>query len=552
MVCRKVPMEDGIELATDVYLPPGPGPFPTVLIRTPYQRIGAEGHAHRFVGRGYATVAQDVRGKHESDGVFAPGRHEAADGQATLDWVANQWWCNGRIGLWGLSYLGIVQVPAAAGGHEALRLILPGVNPASPFRDWGRLDGCFAPTLRWSFSQSLRTAPPLAHVSWEEVASQTTPEAMAEIVGVPTPPHLKQWAEHDTMDDYWAEIDQDLMHPKIRVPGFHIGGWFDHFARGQCIAYKNIRDQGATEEARSGQKLLMGPWAHHTIEPEGHEHTVCGDWEFGNEADLPIITAQLQALDFHLKEIDNGYTSQPAAKVFLMGENRWLSLPEWPPPDAVMTSWYLNSSGSANSRLGDGVLDTSPPDTNYSDTFTYDPKSPVPTNAGDDFHEWETFVGPHNIRPLVERPDVLYYRSPVLGEPLTVVGEVSLSLCVASSAVDTDFVVKLCVEQSDGRIISLSRGCKRCRYRNGYSETVSLVPGEETPLEIDLFPTTYVFPAGSRIGLTITSSEYPRIIPHDNTMNPPWSGAVPIVARNSVLHGPGTASRLVLPVLDIG
>lgn len=136
LLCRKVPAEDGENLATDVYLPDGPGPFPTVIVRTPYHRVGLQGAAHQFTERGYAFVAQDCRGKYDSDGVFVPLVDEARDGQATLDWTANQRWCNRRIGLWGRSYLGIVQVPAASGGHEALRCIAPSVAPGSFFRHW--------------------------------------------------------------------------------------------------------------------------------------------------------------------------------------------------------------------------------------------------------------------------------------------------------------------------------------------------------------------------------------------------------------------------------
>ena len=158
-------MRDGVDLATDVYTPDGPGPFPTVLIRTPYQRAKAAGNGPLFTSRGYAVVIQDCRGKYDSDGVFNPLADEAEDGQVTLDWVANQRWCNGRIGLWGRSYLGIVQMPTASGGHEALRCILPSVAPGSFFRDWIRYDGCFAlaNTIRWALTHaSCRNQPSIA------------------------------------------------------------------------------------------------------------------------------------------------------------------------------------------------------------------------------------------------------------------------------------------------------------------------------------------------------------------------------------------------------
>ena len=214
LLCRKVPAEHSANLATDVYLPDGPGPFPTVLVRTPYHRVGLQSTAHQFTQRGYSFVAQDCRGKYDSDGAFVPLVDEAHDGQTTLDWTANQRWCNGRIGLWGRSYLGIVQVPAACGGHEALRCIAPSVAPGSFFRDWIRYDGCFAlgNAIRWSLTHaSCRNQPPMAHFLWNELNHLTNPEAIAGQVGFETPV-LSDWAAHDHYDDYWKSIDQCLMH----------------------------------------------------------------------------------------------------------------------------------------------------------------------------------------------------------------------------------------------------------------------------------------------------------------------------------------------------
>ena len=208
LLCRKVPAFDGINLATDVYLPDGPGQFPCVITRTPYSRAGLRGTARQFTERGYAYTIQDCRGKYDSDGIFTPLVDEARDGHATIDWVANQKWCNGRIGIWGRSYLGIFQVPAASGGHEALKCIAPSVAPGSFFRDWLRYDGCLAlgNAIRWSLTHATcHTQPPLNHFTWEELNSLADLDAIAARVGFETPV-LSQWAEHDRYDDYWEEI----------------------------------------------------------------------------------------------------------------------------------------------------------------------------------------------------------------------------------------------------------------------------------------------------------------------------------------------------------
>ena len=551
LLCRKVPTFDKVHLATDVYLPDGPGPFPSVIVRTPYHRVGLQGTARQFTARGYAFVAQDCRGKYDSDGVFTPLVDEAHDGQATIDWVANQKWCNGRIGLWGRSYLGIVQVPAASGGHEALCCIVPSVAPGSFFRDWIRYDGCFAlgNAIRWSLTHATCRNTMIKHFTWDELNNLPNPDAIADRVGFDTP-ILSQWASHNQYDEYWEQIDQCLMHEHVKVPGFHVGGWFDHLTRGQFDAYHNIRDRGATELAKSGQRLLIGPWGHTNTGNTGPDHCRYGDWDFGDEADLPVLAHELQFLDFYLKDQDNDYTKQPPVKVFLMGDNRWLNLEDWPPPGVITQSWYLSSGSSANTQIGDGKLTLETPNGNTADGYMYDPKNPVPTRGGPIY--WGNgFLGPIDQRPLLDRLDVLYYRSTKLASSLTVMGEITLDLFIESSAVDTDFVAKLCVEELSGAVTCLAIGSLRCRYRNSWSEPQPLVPGEVTAIRLQMGHTAYVFPAGSRVCLLLTSSDFPRILPHPNTIAAPWAETKPVVARNSVLHGPETLSRLKLPVIEL-
>ena len=551
-LCRKVPTEGGLHLATDVYAPDGPGPFPAVLVRTPYHRRGLQATAPRFVERGYAFVAQDCRGKYDSTGEFEPLVHEVVDGRAALDWVANQKWCNGRIGLWGRSYLGIFQVPAASGGHEALRCMAPSVAPGSFFRDWIRYDGCFAlgNAIRWSLIHaSCATQPPMGHFTWDELNQLGGPDEIATRVGFATPA-LEQWVAHDRYDEYWEAIDQSLMHEEIGVPGLHAGGWFDHLTRSQYEAYRSIADRGSTDAARRGQRLLIGPWGHKNTGTAGPDHQRYGEWDFGAEANYPVLAHELQFLDFHLKDEDNGYSGQQPVKVFLMGENRWIELADWPAPEAEVQEWYLDSGGSANMRTGDGTLGQEAPGRSGVDVYSHDPKNPVPTRGGAIYWGLE-HRGPVDLRPILQRPDVLYYRSAPLQAPLAVVGDIALQLHVQSDAEDTDFIARLCVEEVSGAVMCLSLGSLRCRYRRSWSEPEPLGRGETEEIVLQMGQTAYVFPTGARLGLMIASSDFPRILPHPNTMAPTWGKAESMAARNGVLHGPGTLSRLKLPVLEL-
>lgn len=241
---QKVTMSDGANLAVDVYLPDSPGPFPVILTRTPYHRKGMVSTGKTFTEKGYAYVTADTRGKFDSEGTFRPLIDEAQDGHDTISWIAEQKWCNGRIGMRGMSYLGIVQIPAASRGHEALKCIIPGVAPNSFFRDWIRYDGCFAlaNAVRWSLTHaSCPTQPAIEHFDWDELYSKATLEEITDHCGIQSPA-LKEWVEHDTYDKYWQAIDQHLMYPKVTVPGLHIAGWFDHISRGQFDAYQGIAE----------------------------------------------------------------------------------------------------------------------------------------------------------------------------------------------------------------------------------------------------------------------------------------------------------------------
>jgi len=549
LIGTMVPMSDGVRLATDVCLPDGPGSFPTILLRTPYHR--KDGAPLPYVARGYAVVVQDCRGKYDSEGVFTPLADEARDGGETIAWIADQKWCNGRIGLLGASYLGFVQVPAASRGHEALRCIVPQVTSASFFRHWARYDGCpaLSNALMWNLNHAIcRTKPTVSHFSWDEIYRLPTLDEVFARVGYECGT-LREWMEHDRYDAYWEGIDQFPMHGKIRVPGCHMGGWFDHHLQGQCETYGRIRDRGATEAARTGQRLLIGPWGHSTFYASGDLHRRYGDWDFTEAADVPVRTFEERFLDLHLKDEDDGLSEEPSVRVFLMGGNRWMDLPDWPPPDAEHQHWYLRSKGHADPRNGPGRLTREAPGVEPSDDYTYDPQDPMPTHGGPVYQGMDA-RGPLDQRPIMNRSDFVYYRSDPLPAPLALVGNIELDLWIASSAVDTDFIARLCVVEPSGAVTCFTYGSLRCRYRESWAEPKPLDPNAPTLIHLQMGHSAYVSPQGSRIALLITSSSFPRIVPNPNTMAPPFSGTPAQAAQQTIFHDSEHPSCLHLPVLE--
>ena len=549
MLLRKVVAADGSELATDVYLPDGPGAFPVLLTRTPYHRSGLATRAQIFTGWGYAHVIQDARGKYDSTGTFRPLQDEAADGAATLDWIANQSWCNGRIGMIGDSYLGMVQIPAASCGHPALRCIVPGVAPNSFFTDWLRYDGCFAlaNAVRWSMTHAVcPTVPADEHFTWSELWAQPTLDDVFRRAGCQCPA-LREWVEHDRYDEYWRQVDQRRMYSQVKVPGFHTAGWFDHILRGQFQAYQGIRDEAAGEAARAHQRLLVGPWGHLTIGKQQY-----GEWDFGAEAVMNVNGYKRRFVDLWMKDIDDGISQEPPVRLFVMGVNRWISFRDWP-PEGRLEAWHLRSDGAALGVGGGGRLSRESAEADPPDRYRYDPADPVPTLGGPLYWGMSDVaaLGPADQRPILDRPDVLYYRSERLERPLAVIGEVNLDLWIASDAADSDFVAKLCVVEPAGRVICLAIGSLRCRYRNGWDRCQPLVKDQPEAIRVQMGSLAYVFGEGSRLALIVTSSSYPRILPHPNTMAPTWQERSPRPAGQSVLHDRRHASRLLLPVVDL-
>ena len=546
-----VPMSDGVCLATDVWLPDGPGPFPSLLVRTPYHRRRMP---PLYVEQGYALVVQDCRGKFDSDGVFTPLADEARDGQDTVAWIAEQKWCNGRIGMFGGSYLGFVQVPAAAGGHEALRCIVPQVASASFFRHWARYDGCpsLSNAICWNLGSAVsRTKTTPWHFNTDDLFRASTLEELFALAGFECDT-LRNFYEHDRYDGYWASIDQFPMHEKIKVPAYHMGSWFDHFIQGQCETYGRIRDLGATDAARTGQRMLIGPWGHAAYatshENMGVQNRQYGEWIFPEEACVSVRTFEKRFLDLHLKDQDDGFGEEPPVRVFLMGANHWMDLADWPPPNAEVQTWHLRSGGAADTHDGPGRLTRESPGQEPPDTYTYDPRDPMPTRGGP-VYQGIAARGPMDQRPLFERSDFVYYRSERLSKPMALIGNVELDLWVASSAVDTDFIARLCVVEPSGAVTCFTYGSLRCKYRDSWSEPKPLEPGSATRIRIQMGHTAYVFPKGSRIALLITSSSYPRIVPNPNTMAKPFSGEEPVIAKQHILHDPEHPSCLHLPVL---
>ena len=507
---------DGTPLATDVYFPIGAGfgPWPVILQRTPYGK-GAntvKDACLLFNVWGYACVGQDERGRGGSGGQYTGYVDEGPDGRATVEWIARQWWCDGNVGTFGASALGMTQYALSPGAPPALKCMVPIV--ATPdFYHHAVYEG-----------GSLRYA--LVH-GWLE-------DQNALDLFDPLKAH-RLW---DAWWDGWAVLPKVAT---VNVPALHIGGWYDIFQQGSLDAFTQFQHFGGPR-ALGKQKLVIGPWTHYgTFQPDAGELTYPTNSIYADD----IFSVVRDWFDLCLKGKASGAERWPAVRVYLMGAvgedgapgNRWLELPDWPPA-AVTTPFFLDASRGLSSSTSDpGEVG-----------FVADPSDPVPTVGG---QELSTEAGPYDQSGIESRTDVLTFTTPVLDAPLTVAGRVRCTLWVRPDTTDLDIAVRLTdvYPAPDGRSMLVTDGVQRARKRCGDDRECFLTPGVATEITVDLWSTAMVFNAGHTIRIDVSGSNAPRfeVNPNDGgDLNNPGVG---IVAHPTVLVGPAQPSRLELPVL---
>ena len=563
-----VPMRDGTTLYADVFRPAGGGRWPVLLTRNPYGKHRPKYHSQyldlvRAVSRGYSVVIQDTRGRHRSEGEFYPFRHEVDDGYDTVEWCAAQPWSDGNVGMYGISYHGATQLLCAVGAPPSLRAIVPALTSDSYYDSWTYLGGVFQSWFAnvWAGGDLVENIFGLSPEKGEALAElsrwKSNPLSMERYVPLKDMPAMKglsdyyyDWLAHPTYDDYWKALSPRERFDKVQVPALNIAGWFDFLLRGNVRAYQGMRERGASDLARSQQHLIIGPWVHEEF-PDGY----AGQGSFGSEYWGEAFDLQgmlLAWFDRWLKGEDNGVDTDPAVYYFTMGANRWRSAAVWPPSEADANSYFLHSSGRANTSNGDGSLSAElPAETEAPDHYLYNPLNPVSTLGGPHaLYDPETVpVGVQEQRPVESREDVLVYSSQPLERGLEVTGNVTFNLWAVTSAADTDWTAKLVDVHPDGRAYNVCEGILRARFRESLEEPTLIKPGQAYRYDVDLGPTSMHFDRGHRIRLQVSSSNFPANARNLNTGGAHDEETEFRLALQTVLHDAAHPSCLVLPVM---
>ena len=554
-------MRDGVVLRADVYHPATPQRMPALLQRTPYSKNPQDANSlyHRLASAGFVVVVQDTRGRYMSDGAAVP-HDEATDGYDTVEWVATLPFVDGRVGMFGGSYSATTQLLAASERPPHLVALFPSASYASRY-DMVFQGGAFylADGLGWNLGQAVdarrRAREPRADrdgaigLSPDERRQLQTTWMWALPLDAVTALDLRRYAPgyfdmlaHPSFDAFWERFDVAARHGRFEVPAYHLTGWYDALLNGTLRNFAGLRAHAATDRARRNQRLIVGPWTH--ARPTSNTRRI-GDVDYGEEAGFDSEALMVSWFRHWLGgTAAAGDYPSPPVRLFVMGENRWRDEQEWPLARARSTTLHLASDGSANTAAGNGRLAWHLAEGAPTDTFTYDPHTPVPTGTAGAYSR-----APTDQRDLERRGDVLVYSSAPLDAPLEVIGPVTLVLWASSSARDTDFTARLVDVAPDGAARALTDGILRARYRGGRTSPELLRPGVPTEFTIDVGATANVFLAGHRVRLEVSSSNFPRFDRNPNTGAPFATDSAVVTARQTVWHSVAHPSRLVLPVV---
>ena len=550
----RVSTRDGVSLATDVWLPDGDGPFPTLLQRTPYGREVAYGTQTisgmenlRALDAGFALVIQDTRGRFGSGGDFDPFVHEAQDGADTVEWIRRQDFSDGQVATYGASYVGATQLLLAMTGSEGHLAMAPFLTTGDYHHTWTHRDGALQLGFLWLWvveglgptdvdrralvaDHPARTWLARASAAPDEVLHET-PVLNDGLLAVA--PYLADWADRPVGDDFWRAVDPLRQVDQVTASGLHVVGLNDIFAEGSVLAYRTLRERGSTARVRDGQYLVLGPWSHGNL----------GEWQgdhwLGYGASTASIDLVGMQLDFFAAVMAGREPDLPRVRYFVTGADEWRTASEWPPP--ASERWLHLAPGGA-------LLDEAP-ETEGAQSYPSDPADPVPTVGGQTFLlgvQMGRNSGPKDQAEVEARSDVLVHRSQPLVGPVTVAGSVALELWAASSAEDCDWTARLVDVHPDGRSYGVADGILRSRSRG------PLVPGRPELFRVEIGTVAHRFGTGHRIGVQVASSNFPRFDRNPQCLVDPGRATVDdfVVAEQTVFHGGAMPSRLLLPVIE--
>ncbi|MDT9598712.1 CocE/NonD family hydrolase [Sphingosinicella rhizophila] len=580
-------MRDGTRLATDLYLPPVKK-APAVVVRTPYDRMGEERHyvgsLFALASRGYVVVSQDLRGTGQSEpDVWDYYMYDQEDGYDCIEWVTEQPWYDGFIASFGGSYVGQTQWQMAM--HPCMTTIVPHVSGLGFATSSARLHmflNAYAKTvgkgegrlnISYTDAERLMVEETLATGYFNEPIELSLPPRLKELF-----PNLQNLPVKEAQEQLWAHycslgcagrakfvhdaldirevtmpdvekldqfFGQNISHDRhtlphtspaelvasIKAPPLFRTSWYDWFFNDALETFRRVQADGKADIAARA-RLIISPHSHNTL---GYKEGLA------TSPELSLISDNLALVDLLTRWYDavreDRVSEWPTVIYYLMGANIWCTSETWPPREARESRLYLSADG--------GLFEHAPTGDGFSTQFDYDPADPAPTLGGN-LVSSVIAPGSVDVSGAQQRPDVISFTSPVLAEDMDIVGHLKMVLHASSTAVDTDFVVRLTDVFPDGRAIQLQNGILRARYRDLPEAATLLEPGAIYELEVDMWATANRFEAGHRVRIDISSADFPH---YDRNTNTGGLSDTPIVARQTIFHDAARPSHLVFGLI---
>jgi putative CocE/NonD family hydrolase len=557
----KIQMRDGARLGATLYLPKSlEKPLPAILIRTTYGGMDFA-TIQSFVSHGYAVLLEDVRGRYRSEGEYrSPYHRTKEDGYDTIDWIVRQPWSNQRVGTFGCSYLGESQIMLASARHpNHVAMIASGSGGAvgKARKSYGYF-GVFengvlnqASALGWFTAQGRpdQRIPRRPADYPERMRQYMSALPVADLgrllVGVKT--GFDDFTRHPLTDAWWDE--QGYIGPQDRFSAatLHVNSWYDQTVQGTFDLADTMRENAEGTDALS-QHVLIDPGLHCQMDDNPSGRLTVGEMAFEYQA-LDFRQIYLDWFDHWLKQ--EAKPLPPNYQFFLIHGNQWRTSETWPPPGTQRHGLYL----------GSGTLQARPDQASSTQEYDYDPRNPVPTRGGAiccTFDENQS-AGAVDQSALAGRPDILTYASAPVGRNLDIIGNPSVDLYVSTDGSDTDFTVKLLDIDPAGKAFNIQDGVSRLRYRNGVDHPELAQPGEIYKISVNLRPVAFRVQQGHRVGLHVSSSNFPRLARDLNTGEDEYGDARTRVAHNRVFVGhdhpsvvwiPTTAAEALTPLHD--
>ena len=583
-----MPMRDGIRLATDIYRPKGEGKYPIVFSRTPYNfntwvdgKMGT-GHlqaAYEAVSRGYVYVVQNERGRFFSEGEWDILGTPITDGYDALEWMSKQKWSNGKVGLIGCSSTAEWQMAVASQNHPALAAMVAqgfgaGVGRVGKFMEqgnwyrggaqqmlftswlYGTQHDKMAPILPKGIQQNdlLRIqkfydmAPEMPKVDWalglKHLPVQDIIKNAQGADGI-----YEKMIVRKPNDPAW--FNGGLYHDNmsLEVPAYWFVSWYDVSSAPNIALFNQVRNAAKSKNVADNQYLVIAPVLHCSFK-RATENTIVGERSVG-DARLNYDELTWGWFDMLLKGDQNDFkATQPRVRYYTMGSNKWQQAESFPLPNTEIKDFFLSSAGKANTRNGDGALLLTPPSKDNPDAFMYDPMNPVGSYGGNVCCTGNAVQGGSFDQSQMElRNDILVYTSEQLVAGVEITGFIESTLFVSSTGLDTDVTIKLIDVYPDGKAYNLDETIQRLRYRDGYDKEVFMEKNKVYKVDLTPMVTSNYFPAGHKIRIEVSSSNFPRFDRNLNTGGNNYDESKGIVVENKIHHSKQYPSVIKLPFI---